>query len=123
MRLSVTVDRAAAIRAGRDQYGAVEIQVHPADLTPEEREWLATLTTDENGVTDLTELETLRRAANLVNWEGVGALPERPVLAEVDDPLVATRAWLDWRVACMQQVREAAARARQPWAWAPPAAP
>lgn len=130
MRILVKVDRAAAIRAGRDAYGAVEIQVHPADLTSAERELLVTFTRDKNGVTDLTEVETmddaLRRATHdlyLDVTDVMNVLPEPPVLTEVDDPLVAARAWLGWRAVCVQQIDEIVARKRLRRTSTAPAAP
>ena len=88
------------------------------------------MTRDKNGVTDLTEVETmgdaLRRATHdlyLDVTDVMNVLPEPPVLTEVDDPLVAARAWLGWRAVCVQQIDEIVARKRLRRTSTAPAAP
>jgi hypothetical protein len=90
MKVKIHIDRAAAIRAGRDVYGDTVIAVNLADLTEDERDVLAAAPAHA-GTIDLTD-------AHANKWPG--QYPRPPVLADADDALDAARAWLAWRGAC-----------------------
>jgi hypothetical protein len=105
MQVKIRIDRAAAIRAGRDSFGDTIVTVNPSDLTPDEREALlaAPVTAGAEQIPDLPNA-----SGNV--WPG--KYPEPPALADADDGLAVVKAWLAWRAACKVERARVAAEAQ-----------
>ncbi len=120
MTAIVSVDRQAAIRAGRDSYGFTVVPVKPADLTPEQRETLAGLPLRRDGTDEHADL------TSPPDWRTSGVHPvdattlqraHWPTLASVDGGTVA--AMLDAYRATRAAYAEAVEREIQTFLAAP----
>lgn len=111
MLVRILIDRETAILAGRNDFGAVSVELNPADLDAAERRELAATPLNRQGVADLFDPPEWRyNGAQVCDSVNI----DRPNLPHADDPTEAARAFLAWRIAVRQKQTELnAARAAE----------